>query len=103
AVRLPERVAAADGALGGAVGRRRRPPAGQGHQVPAARGEVLMTDLEERTATDLHARLDAGVVIPAHPLALDERGAPALAAQRALTRYQLAAGAHGLAVGVHTT
>ena len=62
-----------------------------------------MTDLEERTATDLHARLDAGVVIPAHPLALDERGVPALAAQRALTRYQLAAGAHGLAVGVHTT
>ncbi|WP_193105877.1 dihydrodipicolinate synthase family protein [Brachybacterium sp. FME24] len=62
-----------------------------------------MTDLEERTATDLHARLDAGVVIPAHPLALDDSGALDLAAQRALTRYQLAAGAHGLAVGVHTT
>ncbi len=45
----------------------------------------------------------AGVVIPAHPLALtgerklDERR------QRALTRYYLAAGAGGIAVGVHTT
>ena len=44
-----------------------------------------------------------GVVIPAHPLALtagrklDERR------QRALTRYYLAAGARGVAVGVHTT
>lgn len=47
--------------------------------------------------------LQAGMVIPAHPLALtparrlDERY------QRALTRYYLAAGAGGLAVGVHTT
>lgn len=62
-----------------------------------------MTDLKERTDADLHSRLDAGVVIPAHPLALDEAGALDLQAQRALTRYQLAAGAHGLAVGVHTT
>jgi dihydrodipicolinate synthase/N-acetylneuraminate lyase len=44
-----------------------------------------------------------GLVIPAHPLALtadrklDERR------QRALSRYYLAAGAGGLAVGVHTT
>lgn len=53
--------------------------------------------------TDLHARLDAGVVIPAHPLALDDTGGVDLRAQRTLTRYQLAAGAHGLAVGVHTT
>lgn len=49
------------------------------------------------------ARLREGVVIPAHPLALtparklDERR------QRALTRYYLAAGAGGVAVGVHTT
>jgi len=48
-------------------------------------------------------RLREGVVIPAHPLALtaarklDERR------QRALTRYYLAAGAGGVAVGVHTT
>jgi dihydrodipicolinate synthase/N-acetylneuraminate lyase len=45
----------------------------------------------------------AGQVIPAHPLALtaarrlDERH------QRALTRYYVAAGAGGIAVGVHTT
>src|SRR3984893_1805982 len=44
-----------------------------------------------------------GTVIPAHPLALtadrqlDERR------QRALTRYYLAAGAGGVAIGVHTT
>jgi len=48
-------------------------------------------------------KLREGVVIPAHPLALtaarklDERR------QRALTRYYLAAGAGGVAVGVHTT
>jgi dihydrodipicolinate synthase/N-acetylneuraminate lyase len=47
--------------------------------------------------------LARGTVIPAHPLALtaerklDERH------QRALTRYYVAAGAGGLAVGVHTT
>src|SRR6266852_2413852 len=47
--------------------------------------------------------LARGAVIPAHPLALtadrrlDERR------QRALTRYYIAAGAGGLAVGVHTT
>lgn len=49
------------------------------------------------------AVLAAGGVIPAHPLALtadlrmDERR------QRALTRYYLAAGVDGIAVGVHTT
>jgi dihydrodipicolinate synthase/N-acetylneuraminate lyase len=47
--------------------------------------------------------LRRGTVIPAHPLALnadrrfDERR------QRALSRYYIAAGAGGLAVGVHTT
>lgn len=47
--------------------------------------------------------LAKGTVIPAHPLALtaarrlDERR------QRALTRYYVAAGAGGVAVGVHTT
>src|SRR5258707_10633359 len=52
---------------------------------------------------NLRERLAQGLVIPAHPLALtasrklDERR------QRALTRYYLAAGAGGIAVGVHTT
>ncbi len=44
-----------------------------------------------------------GVVIPAHPLALDaERGLDERL-QRALTRYYCDAGAGGVAVGVHTT
>jgi hypothetical protein len=52
---------------------------------------------------DIRQHLRQGHVIPAHPLALtasrklDERR------QRALTRYYLAAGAGGIAVGVHTT
>lgn len=52
---------------------------------------------------NIREKLRKGLVIPAHPLALnchrrlDERR------QRALTRYYLAAGAGGVAVGVHTT
>jgi dihydrodipicolinate synthase/N-acetylneuraminate lyase len=49
------------------------------------------------------ARLRAGVVIPAHPLAITSRRALDERRQRALTRYYLAAGAGGVAVGVHTT
>lgn len=48
-------------------------------------------------------RLRSGVVIPAHPLALDAAGAIDEGAQRTLTRYYLASGVRGLAVGVHTT
>ena len=44
-----------------------------------------------------------GVVIPAHPLALDAQRKLDPRRQRALTRYYLDAGAGGLAVGVHTT
>ena len=60
-----------------------------------------MVDL--RQPDDLRDFLRKGHVIPAHPLALtadrklDERR------QRALTRYYCAAGAGGVAVGVHTT
>jgi dihydrodipicolinate synthase/N-acetylneuraminate lyase len=55
------------------------------------------------TTNDLRRHLLEGQVIPAHPLALtadrklDERY------QKALTRYYVAAGSGGLAVGVHTT
>ncbi len=49
------------------------------------------------------AALRAGVVIPAHPLALDASRKLDARRQRALTRYYLDAGAGGLAVGVHTT
>jgi len=47
--------------------------------------------------------LQRGVAIPAHPLALDAQGKLDERRQRALSRYYLAAGAGGLAVGVHTT
>lgn len=53
-----------------------------------------------RSALEL---LRAGTVIPAHPLALTAERALDERRQRALTRYYLAAGAGGLAVGVHTT
>ena len=45
----------------------------------------------------------AGLVIPAHPLALTSERRLDERRQRALTRYYIAAGAGGLAVGVHTT
>jgi hypothetical protein len=44
-----------------------------------------------------------GVVIPAHPLALTSARKLDERRQRALTRYYHAAGAGGVAVGVHTT
>ncbi|MGK7864581.1 dihydrodipicolinate synthase family protein [Falsiroseomonas sp. E2-1-a4] len=49
------------------------------------------------------ARLRQGCAIPAHPLALTARRELDPLRQRALSRYYLAAGAGGLAVGVHTT
>ena len=48
-------------------------------------------------------RLRQGLVIPAHPLALTAERRLDERRQRALTRYYLAAGAGGLAIGVHTT
>lgn len=47
--------------------------------------------------------LKRGVVIPAHPLALTPKRQLDERHQRALTRYYCAAGAGGVAVGVHTT
>jgi dihydrodipicolinate synthase/N-acetylneuraminate lyase len=52
---------------------------------------------------DVLAKLRAGAVIPAHPLALDASRRLDARRQRALSRYYLDAGAGGLAVGVHTT
>jgi len=48
-------------------------------------------------------KLRAGLVIPAHPLALTNRRRLDEQRQRALTRYYHAGGAGGVAVGVHTT
>ncbi len=47
--------------------------------------------------------LHQGKVIPAHPLALNADGSFNEAFQRRLTNYYVAAGAGGVAVGVHTT
>ena len=54
---------------------------------------------------DAQARriLVQGVVIPAHPLALNAKRQLDERRQRALTRYYCEAGAGGIAVGVHTT
>src|SRR5215470_5178997 len=51
----------------------------------------------------LRGLLGEGLAIPACPLALDAQRHLDDRRQRALFRYYLAAGAGGLAVGVHTT
>ena len=52
---------------------------------------------------EILARLREGVVIPAHPLALNSARKLDENRQRALTRYYCDAGAGGIAIGVHTT
>lgn len=52
---------------------------------------------------DIRSYLLSGQVIPAHPLALDHARRFSEKHQRALTRYYLASGVGGLAVGVHST
>src|SRR5438552_18179091 len=52
---------------------------------------------------NVRQKLFSGLVIPAHPLALNAERKLDERRQRALTRYYLAAGAGGLAVGVHTS
>ena len=52
---------------------------------------------------NVRERLLSGLVIPAHPLALTAERKLDERRQRALTRYYLAAGSGGIAVGVHTT
>ena len=52
---------------------------------------------------DFRQPLNRGIAIPAHPLALNAARRLDERRQRALTRYYIAAGVGGLAVGVHTT
>ena len=54
-------------------------------------------------AMNLRSHLLAGQAIPAHPLALDALARFDERHQRALTRYYIAAGTGGIAVGVHST
>ncbi|MFI5124637.1 MAG: dihydrodipicolinate synthase family protein [Chitinophagales bacterium] len=53
--------------------------------------------------TSINRLLQSGTAIPAHPLALDQNLKIDEKLQRALTRYYMACGAGGVAVGVHTT
>lgn len=53
--------------------------------------------------TTINNLLQQGTVIPAHPLALNSNLKLDEKKQRALTRYYIASGAGGVAVGVHTT
>ncbi|MFI7489926.1 dihydrodipicolinate synthase family protein [Micromonospora echinaurantiaca] len=62
----------------------------------------MLTASSTRQAAAL-TRFQRGCVIPAHPLALDADRRLDERRQRALTRYYLASGAGGIAVGVHTT
>lgn len=52
---------------------------------------------------DLKSLLQSGTVIPAHPLALNSSRQFDEDRQRGLTRYYMASGAGGVAVGVHST
>jgi dihydrodipicolinate synthase/N-acetylneuraminate lyase len=63
----------------------------------------MLRPLPAALPADIAALLRGGTVIPAHPLALDERRRLDERRQRALARYYLDAGSGGLAVGVHAT
>ncbi|WP_424768463.1 dihydrodipicolinate synthase family protein [Paenibacillus sp. sgz302251] len=62
-----------------------------------------MSAIIRTLAPALTKSLHEGLVIPAHPLALDENRKLDERYQRALTRYYAASGAGGIAVGVHST
>lgn len=57
----------------------------------------------KRLSKELKQLLDAGTVLPAHPLALTADRKIDEFHQRQLTRYYIEAGAGGVAVGVHST
>ncbi len=62
-----------------------------------------LIDTSTSVPADVLRVLRRGVVIPAHPLALDASRQMVERRQRALSRYYIEAGVGGLAVGVHTT
>ncbi len=72
---------------------------------PTLKSATASTDMETfpQPADWVRAALREGQVIPAHPLALTSARKLDQRRQRALTRYYHAAGAGGVAVGVHTT
>ncbi|MFC0330654.1 dihydrodipicolinate synthase family protein [Paenibacillus sepulcri] len=62
-----------------------------------------MTGSARALTPELLKAVHEGMVIPAHPLALDENRKLDERRQRALTRYYMASGSGGIAVGVHST
>ena len=62
-----------------------------------------MAGSDATPVADVRRALQRGLVIPAHPLALDGNRQLDERRQVALTRYYCDAGAGGIAVGVHTT
>jgi dihydrodipicolinate synthase/N-acetylneuraminate lyase len=62
-----------------------------------------MGEMAQMLNSTMKQAIAKGGVIPAHPLALTAERRLDERRQRALTRYYAAAGAAGLAVGVHTT
>ena len=66
---------------------------------------MVSSEINTIVSMDAKAKkqLDKGIVIPAHPLALDANRKLDERRQRALSRYYIDSGAGGLAVGVHTT
>src|SRR5687768_2809742 len=80
----------------------RRSFAEQADSFRSPRWKVLMAEFPQPPRF-VHEALAAGLVIPAHPLALTKERKLDETRQRALTRYYHAAGAGGIAVGVHTT
>ncbi|MFD0693258.1 dihydrodipicolinate synthase family protein [Paenibacillus sp. GCM10027628] len=62
-----------------------------------------MSTQNKSLSPELSKALHDGLVIPAHPLALDEHRKLDERHQRGLTRYYAASGAGGIAVGVHST
>jgi dihydrodipicolinate synthase/N-acetylneuraminate lyase len=59
--------------------------------------------MAQQLKPELKKFLDSGTVIPAHPLALTAERKLDEERQRQLTKYYMAAGAGGVAVGVHST
>lgn len=87
-----------------------RPSIAMSHASP--RGAVAAVAVAAATVASHRSPMPAaavlnelrrGVVIPAHPMALNSHREFDARRTRALTRYYLAAGVGGLAVGVHTT
>lgn len=62
-----------------------------------------MKQPDHSMSAELITALHEGLVIPAHPLALEGNRKLDERHQRALTRYYIASGAGGIAVGVHST